>query len=195
MNKLKEIQKKETKRIIFNTALQLFQIEGYDNTTVQTICTSCGIAKGTFYNYFKSKEDIIRESFRSGIDDYIQESMTSVDISSSPVNALISFINISLQYCKVVGKRQTTLAFICNLNGALYNNENLLYNDHYNILNLIINEGITTNCWKNSLYNDEWITLISSFLNGLMINWCFSIEDYDLNEKNKKVVSSFVRNL
>lgn len=195
MNKLKEIQKKETKRFIFNKALELFQIEGYDNTTVQTICSSCGIAKGTFYNHFNSKEDIIRESFRSGIDEYVQEGMTPVDISSSPVNALISFINIGLQYCKVVGKKSTTLAFICNLNGAMYNNEDLLYNDHYNILNSIIKEGITTNCWKNSLSNDEWITLISSFINGLMINWCFSIKDYDIIEKNKKVISSFVYSL
>lgn len=35
--------------------------KGYDNTSVQNIIDKVGIAKGTFYHYFKSKEELVEE--------------------------------------------------------------------------------------------------------------------------------------
>ncbi|WP_369899891.1 TetR/AcrR family transcriptional regulator [Bacillus manliponensis] len=56
---LREKRKKELKEIIFLQALQLFKEHGYENVTVQDITTACGIAKGTFFNYFPKKEHIL----------------------------------------------------------------------------------------------------------------------------------------
>lgn len=47
---------------IINTAEKLFQKEGYDNTSVEAIIKKAGIAKGTFYHYFKTKQDILQAS-------------------------------------------------------------------------------------------------------------------------------------
>lgn len=56
---LRETRKKELKELIFLKAIQLFQERGYENVTVQDITTACGIAKGTFFNYFPKKENIL----------------------------------------------------------------------------------------------------------------------------------------
>lgn len=40
-------------------AIQLFKQKGYQNVTVAEITTACGIAKGTFFNYFQKKEHIL----------------------------------------------------------------------------------------------------------------------------------------
>ncbi|MBJ8110766.1 TetR/AcrR family transcriptional regulator [Bacillus cereus group sp. N6] len=56
---LRETRKKELKELIFLKAVQLFQEHGYENVTVQDITTACGIAKGTFFNYFPKKENIL----------------------------------------------------------------------------------------------------------------------------------------
>ncbi len=50
-----EVRKKE----ILKNAGELFKNQGYVNTTVEAIIQKVGIAKGTFYYYFKSKEDIL----------------------------------------------------------------------------------------------------------------------------------------
>lgn len=42
-----------------HTAVQLFKEKGYDNVTVEEITLLCGIAKGTFFNYFPKKENIL----------------------------------------------------------------------------------------------------------------------------------------
>lgn len=44
---------------ILATAQRLFVTEGYGKTSVQMIIKEVGIAKGTFYHYFKSKEALM----------------------------------------------------------------------------------------------------------------------------------------
>lgn len=44
---------------ILDTAQQLFYSKGYRQTSVQDIIDSVGIAKGTFYYYFRSKRDLL----------------------------------------------------------------------------------------------------------------------------------------
>lgn len=56
---LREVQKQDTKQLIFLQAIRLFKENGYDRVTVQEIASACGIAKGTFFNYFAKKEDVL----------------------------------------------------------------------------------------------------------------------------------------
>ena len=48
-----------TKKKIFDTAKELFSQYGFDAVTVDQITQTCGIGKGTFYHYYKSKEELI----------------------------------------------------------------------------------------------------------------------------------------
>jgi len=50
-----------TRNKLINTANQLIVQHGYENISVDAIVRASGIAKGTFYNYFKRKEDLIFE--------------------------------------------------------------------------------------------------------------------------------------
>jgi AcrR family transcriptional regulator len=49
-------QKEQTKKLLFDSAIELFKKQGFQNTTVQQISNHAGVAKGTFFNYFTSKE-------------------------------------------------------------------------------------------------------------------------------------------
>lgn len=49
----------ERKSEIMDTAEKLFTKKGYNQTTIMDILNEIGIAKGTFYYYFKSKEEVM----------------------------------------------------------------------------------------------------------------------------------------
>lgn len=49
----------ERKSEILDTAEMLFCTKGYSKTTINDILNEVGIAKGTFYYYFKSKEEVM----------------------------------------------------------------------------------------------------------------------------------------
>lgn len=57
MGKL-EIKKQKKKDALFNTAFELFTTKGTNQTTISDIVNKAGVAKGTFYLYFKDKYDI-----------------------------------------------------------------------------------------------------------------------------------------
>ena len=57
MGKL-ELNKKKKKDALFNTAFELFTTKGLTKTTISDIVEQAGVAKGTFYLYFKDKYDI-----------------------------------------------------------------------------------------------------------------------------------------
>ena len=49
----------ERKNEILDTAERLFHTKGYEKTTINDILKEVNIAKGTFYYYFKSKEEVM----------------------------------------------------------------------------------------------------------------------------------------
>jgi AcrR family transcriptional regulator len=55
----REEKKRETVNRIIDAAICLFSEKGYEATTVAEIAEAAGVAKGTFFNYFKAKEDLL----------------------------------------------------------------------------------------------------------------------------------------
>ncbi|WP_343208061.1 TetR/AcrR family transcriptional regulator [Anaerolentibacter hominis] len=53
-----EDKKKRKKDALFNTAFELFTTKGINKTAISDIVERAGVAKGTFYLYFKDKYDI-----------------------------------------------------------------------------------------------------------------------------------------
>jgi AcrR family transcriptional regulator len=55
----RERRRKETRERIFRAAMQLFAEHGFFNTTVEDITEAADVGKGTFFNYFPSKEHVL----------------------------------------------------------------------------------------------------------------------------------------
>ncbi len=51
----------KTRSALIASAIRMFQEKGYQFTRVSDIVSEAGVAQGTFYNYFRSKETIFRE--------------------------------------------------------------------------------------------------------------------------------------
>ena len=55
----RERKKMKTRQRLMEVALHLFREQGYDATTVEQIADEADVAKGTFFNYFETKEVIL----------------------------------------------------------------------------------------------------------------------------------------
>lgn len=56
---LRERKKQERRALIEDTALGLFERDGFDATTVEDIAAACDIAPRTFFSYFATKDDLV----------------------------------------------------------------------------------------------------------------------------------------
>lgn len=57
----RERKKLETRQALLGAALALFREKGYNGATVEEITAQADVAKGTFFNYFSSKEALLGE--------------------------------------------------------------------------------------------------------------------------------------
>ncbi|WP_366924032.1 TetR/AcrR family transcriptional regulator [Metallumcola ferriviriculae] len=64
---------KTRRKEILEVAGELIKNQGYVNATVEAIIQKAGVAKGTFYYYFKSKEDVLDALVHSMVDEVCTE--------------------------------------------------------------------------------------------------------------------------
>lgn len=69
---LRHRKKEATRQRILKTALRLFSESGFEKPTVEEIAAAADVGKGTIYNYFRTKEDIL-VAFMSQQEERVQE--------------------------------------------------------------------------------------------------------------------------
>ena len=73
---------------IARTAMALFARDGFENTPIRAIAAKAGIGKGTFYDYFSDKEDILNEIVQIIFTDWTAMMATKLCEVSDPLEQL-----------------------------------------------------------------------------------------------------------
>ena len=73
MTGLRQKKKSERKDRIFSAAVELFNKQGFTNTSMQDIADQANLAVGTLYNYFPSKNDLLLDIMQEEMDIAITE--------------------------------------------------------------------------------------------------------------------------
>src|SRR5580658_2404690 len=95
----REKNKEKTKRRILSAALKLFKAKGLDGTTTKEISKMSGIAEGTLFNYFKTKEDLALYFFQKETEDLVKWFRGNARLKSAPLpEKLFGIIHRQLEY-------------------------------------------------------------------------------------------------
>ena len=106
VRKYKNIQKKLIKKnMLFNAAFDLFMTKGEHETVIDDIVKKAGVAKGTFYLYFKDKYDLLdniiyqksRLVTKEALE-YVRNAEGSGNMSA--VDRILMFIDYIIDYLK-----------------------------------------------------------------------------------------------
>lgn len=99
----------KTKRKIFETSMKLFAEKGYDATSIEEITANVGVAKGTLYYHFSSKEEI----FGFLIEEGVKLLKNSIEIKTEKLeNALDKIRAIVLIEIKVLVKYEDFMTIV-----------------------------------------------------------------------------------
>ena len=84
---------------IVKAALSLFQTKGFDSTTTKAIARKAGIAEGTVFNYFKSKDDIALHFFEAAVDSAMVAVRDNPRLQKAPLEEkLFALVHAQLEY-------------------------------------------------------------------------------------------------
>ena len=99
----------KTKRKIFETSMKLFAKKGYDATSIEEITATVGVAKGTLYYHFSSKEEI----FNFLVEEGMKLLKNSIDIKISKLDKAIDKLRaIILIQIKIITKYEDFMTIV-----------------------------------------------------------------------------------
>ena len=82
---------------ILSAAVRVFSTRGYRETLVDEIAHEAGVAKGTLYLYFQSKEEMYLEAFRENIEQLHALSVARMDEASSTWDKIKALVAVRLE--------------------------------------------------------------------------------------------------
>ncbi|WP_028777524.1 TetR/AcrR family transcriptional regulator [Shimazuella kribbensis] len=160
----RENRKKQTKADIVQHAISLFKQKGYEKVTVEEITNACGIAKGTFFNYFPKKEYILlhlTDSYMELLDHILHK----YDGASLKDQILFIYRDLITLYAKYADLLRLTLEETIRFSIRSHTEQT-------NIMRFQKSLGaIIESAKNNGSFQSQWKTdQISSILTGLLIN-------------------------
>lgn len=86
------VNKEEKRRSIALSCTELLLAHGIDNLTISQIAQSAGVGKGTIYEYFENKEDIVFEIISTFMAEFEKTLLEIVDQVTSTKEKLFHFL-------------------------------------------------------------------------------------------------------
>ncbi|GCE49355.1 TetR family transcriptional regulator [Thermosporothrix hazakensis] len=105
---LKEKQRQERERLILAAAEEVFTQKGYHEASVDEIAARVGIAKGTIYLHFSSKEEILAAIFARSMQKILSDIDLTLDADTTPQAKLEAIL---LQFYTGFYSRQMQLLY------------------------------------------------------------------------------------
>jgi AcrR family transcriptional regulator len=94
----KIVDKKEKAEIIAVAALKTFRERGYNKTRMVDIAQMAGMGKGTLYEYFKDKADILRFAFDQYFSVFSQGILEAMAEKTRPSDKILALIDFALRH-------------------------------------------------------------------------------------------------
>lgn len=188
-----------TKQNLFETAIQLINKNGYDNTTISQICKKSGVSKGTFYVHYESKEDIVRESYYSDMGNYVEKSYEKYltnNPSASLKERITIFLTLEFEFTNYIGYELTCLSYITNLSscipGPCKHLERRVFSTQ---LKELLEEVVKKKLLVDYLSVEEAFLYLETSVRGVMASWCFANAEFNIEEVGKKYVMQLVNSI
>lgn len=87
----------EKKLLIYETAKVIFSEKGFKDTSIQAITKAAGIAVGTFYLYYSSKEQLFMEIFKDENTKLKRSFLETLDREQSPRTIIRDMLRVNQQ--------------------------------------------------------------------------------------------------
>lgn len=180
MNK-REKDASQTRKKLLSAANELIKEKGIANISVEDITKKAKVAKGTFYTYFKKKEDITNAVCYTNFSNVTNE-ILSID-NKSLIEKVYLYMTSMLKIIEDSGIKMCR-SWTSNVILGKKGNEISKYDFDVQNLELILTNGIKNKELKDNTPIHEISMLIINELYGGMMGWC-------IDSKEEGLVKSF----
>jgi AcrR family transcriptional regulator len=197
------VDKKEKKDQIVEAAIREFSRKGFSRTTIDDIARAAGIGKGTVYEYFSNKEEIVHESFRFFMNS-LEPDFQAILISGVPAKEKL--VKIFDRFSHFISSEYQELVELMfefwsegikekGSKGVLFEEMIKFYHVYREIFADIIIEGLGDGGFRKDIDPRSTAAMIVGSLDGLLVQWALERENCDFKEILKTLTNTVLNGI
>lgn len=178
---------------ILRAAIEVFAEKGFFNSKVADVARAAGIADGTVYLYFKSKDEILHSIFDRAMEQFIGEAKKELEPLSDPVEKLQRIAEIHLE--RLGDDRALAVVFQVELRGSTKFMQEFSaagFAEYLDVIRQTIREGQAKGVFRDDIRAVIAAKILYGSLDEMVTNWILSDKRYPLMPLAYEVMKIFL---
>jgi TetR/AcrR family fatty acid metabolism transcriptional regulator len=183
----------DKREAILRAATKVFAGRGYFNSKVSDIAGEAGIADGTVYLYFKSKDEILHSIFDRAMAEFIAEGKKEIASLVEPTAKLKRIAELHLS--RLGADRDMAIVFQVELRGSTKFMQEFSaagFSDYLDIIRTTIADGQKAGVFRDDIKPIVAAKILYGALDEMVTNWVLSVKDYSLEPMAGEVLKIFL---
>lgn len=183
----------DKREAISRAAITVFAHNGYFNSKVADIASEAGVADGTVYLYFKSKEDILHSIFDRSMEEGIAHGRAQLEGVSDPREKLRRIATLHLE--RLGADRDLAVVFQVELRGSTKFMEEFSaagFAEYLGLIRATIEEGQRAGIFRPDVNAKVVAKILFGALDEMATNWILSKRRYKLTPMADQVLDIFL---
>lgn len=171
----------DKREAILRAAITVFAHNGYFNSKVADIAREAGVADGTVYLYFKSKEEILHSIFDRSVDEALSAAREQIALITDPRDKLRRIALLHLE--RLGADRDLAVVFQVELRGSTKFMEEFSaagFAEYLALIRTTFEEGQRAGVFRSDLNSNVVAKIVFGALDEMATNWILSKRRYKL---------------
>ena len=178
---------------ILRSATKVFARKGFFNSKVSDIAAKAGIADGTVYLYFKSKDEILHSIFDRAMAEFITEGRQELEKLDDPVEKLRKISSLHLD--RLGSDRDLAIVFQIELRGSTKFMQEFSaagFAEYLDVIRRTVEEGQKSGVFRTDIKAVICAKILYGSLDEMVTNWILSKRSYPLAPMADEVMKIFL---
>src|SRR5687767_9346069 len=183
----------DKREAILRAATRVFARNGYFNSKVADIAAAAGVADGTVYLYFKSKEEILHSIFDRSVDQAVADARKQLENIDDPREKLRRIAWLHLE--RLGADRDLAVVFQVELRGSTKFMEEFSaagFAEYLGLIRVTFEEGQAAGVFRPELNSKVMAKILFGALDEMATNWIISKRRYKLAPMADQVLDIFL---
>jgi TetR/AcrR family fatty acid metabolism transcriptional regulator len=179
---------------ILRAAIDVFADRGFFNAQVADVARAAGVAAGTVYLYFRSKDDVLIQLFERAMREALTEARAAASGVTDPAERLRLFARLHLG--RLGRDRTLAIVFQVELRQSVKFMERLsssLFRDYLGYIRAAFADGQAAGAFRSDFNPTIAAKMFFGALDEMATNWILSKRRYSLEAQADQVVDFFLR--
>jgi TetR/AcrR family fatty acid metabolism transcriptional regulator len=171
----------DKREAILRAGVKVFAEKGYFNSKVADIARAAGIADGTVYLYFKSKEEILHSIFDQAMEKFIAEGKRELAKIDSPIDRLKKVAELHLK--RLGDDRDLAIVFQVELRGSTKFMQEFSaagFHEYLEVIRKTVEQGQKAGIFRSDIKPVVCAKVLYGALDEMVTNWILSKKPYPL---------------